>query len=282
MASTESPAGTKLAGVKLAGTTLAGVRPAGVELAGTKLGANPPSSIEGVEAANEAVSCNAWFATGLANGDFPPWFIFVLAAVRLISLHKSDQMPLAGETPDLATAAYNYTSVVEHAEVRSRVREAGMSWTRAIVALLVCANISCASALMGTPRSAVLRTRVRGMSRASALMGGKAEELNTEGFSVAAQGDVPLVVDVYATWCGPCQLMAPQLELVANAYEERVRVVKIDSDKEQELSAYLKIMGLPTLLFIKDKAVVGRIEGAMMQDEISSWIDHFFFDGPKP
>eukprot|EP00302_Diacronema_sp_CCMP2436_P020298 CAMPEP_0179964410 /NCGR_PEP_ID=MMETSP0983-20121128/31297_1 /TAXON_ID=483367 /ORGANISM="non described non described, Strain CCMP 2436" /LENGTH=78 /DNA_ID=CAMNT_0021877101 /DNA_START=314 /DNA_END=551 /DNA_ORIENTATION=- len=48
MASTESPAGTKLAGVKLAGTTLAGVRPAGVELAGTKLGANPPSSIEGV------------------------------------------------------------------------------------------------------------------------------------------------------------------------------------------------------------------------------------------
>ncbi|KAJ1633390.1 hypothetical protein T492DRAFT_981680, partial [Pavlovales sp. CCMP2436] len=53
------------------------------------------------EAANEAVSCHAWFATGLANGDFPPWFNFVLAAVRLIPVHKSDQMPLAGETPDV-------------------------------------------------------------------------------------------------------------------------------------------------------------------------------------
>ena len=42
------------------------------------------------EAANEAVSYHAWFATGLANGDFPPWFNFVLAAVRLIPLHKSD------------------------------------------------------------------------------------------------------------------------------------------------------------------------------------------------
>jgi thioredoxin-like negative regulator of GroEL len=76
--------------------------------------------------------------------------------------------------------------------------------------------------------------------------------------------------------------MAPQLELVADTYADRVRVIKIDSDKEEQLAAYLRIMGLPTLLFIKGKNVVGRIEGAMMQDEISRWIEHFFFDGPKP
>jgi hypothetical protein len=51
--------------------------------------------------ANEAVGCHAWLATGLANGDFPPWFNFILAAIRLIPLHKNDRMLPPGETPDV-------------------------------------------------------------------------------------------------------------------------------------------------------------------------------------
>jgi thioredoxin len=135
-------------------------------------------------------------------------------------------------------------------------------------------------------RSGIAPVALRSMlvhrqSRATVTMS-KAEELNTEAFSAAAQGELPLLVDVYAHWCGPCQLMAPQLDLVAESYVDRVRVVKIDSDKEEALAQYLRIMGLPTLLFIKDKAVVGRVEGAMMQAEISALIEHYFFDGPKP
>lgn len=149
--------------------------------------------------------------------------------------------------------------------------------------LVFASALASASALHpGTGAAPAVRSRVRGFARTTAAMGAKAEELDSDGFSKAAQGDVPLIVDVYAHWCGPCQLMAPQLDLVADSYAERVRVVKIDSDKEEALAAYLRIMGLPTLLFIKDKAVVGRIEGAMMQDEISSWADHYFFEGPKP
>jgi hypothetical protein len=51
--------------------------------------------------ANEAVDCHAWLATGLANGDYPPWFNFILAAIRLIPLHKNDRMLPPGETPDV-------------------------------------------------------------------------------------------------------------------------------------------------------------------------------------
>ena len=133
----------------------------------------------------------------------------------------------------------------------------------------------------GAPGAVRTNLHARRLSRAAVTMS-KAEEMTTEAFSAAAQGELPLLVDVYAHWCGPCQLMAPQLDLVAESYADRVRVVKIDSDKEEALAQYLRIMGLPTLLFIKDKAVVGRVEGAMMQAEISELIEHFFFDGPKP
>lgn len=111
---------------------------------------------------------------------------------------------------------------------------------------------------------------------------GKAEDMNVETFSAAAQASTPLLVDVYAHWCGPCQLMAPQLDKVADAYGERVRIGKIDADVEDDLAEYLRVHALPTLLFIKDKNVVGRLEGALMQDEITAWIEHLFFDGPKP
>ena len=89
----------------------------------------------------------------------------------------------------------------------------------ALLALVTLGASASASAVrVGARRTATgvappVRSRACG-ARASAMMGGKAEELDTNGFSQAAQGSVPLLVDVYAHWCGPCQLMAPQLELV--------------------------------------------------------------------
>jgi len=63
--------------------------------------------------------------------------------------------------------------------------------------------------------------------------------------------DRPMVVDFYATWCGPCVLMAKELENVAKELgQEKVRVVKVDTDEEPVLSTQLQIEGLPTLVFI--------------------------------
>lgn len=107
----------------------------------------------------------------------------------------------------------------------------------------------------------------------------------------------PLVVDAYATWCGPCLLMAPEFEAAAQELKGKVRFVKIDTDKDEEIAARLNIMGLPTLLFLdkfepKDegpdeekeaKAVLkGRIEGALRKDNIVDLCNHYFFDGPEP
>jgi len=106
--------------------------------------------------------------------------------------------------------------------------------------------------------------------------------------------DEPLVIDAYATWCGPCLLMAPEFESAAKDLKGKVRMCKLDTDQEPEMAARLNIMGLPTLLFLdkfepeegeegEAKAVLkDRIEGAIRKDSIISLCEHHFFGGPRP
>jgi thioredoxin len=108
-------------------------------------------------------------------------------------------------------------------------------------------------------------------------------QVNTEQFEEEIQDtSTPIVVDIFAVWCGPCQLMAPQLEQVAEQYDGKCRFLKIDSDEEPEVATVLKINGLPTTLLINDMTVVARAEGMLMAKEISSLVDHHFFAGPAP
>ena len=108
--------------------------------------------------------------------------------------------------------------------------------------------------------------------------------------------DQPLVLDAYATWCGPCLLMAPEFEAAAKQLQGRVRFAKMDTDKESEMAGRLNIMGLPTLLFLDrfqpqpgqedtgpSKAVLKeRIEGAIRKDSIIALCEHHFFGAPRP
>jgi len=108
--------------------------------------------------------------------------------------------------------------------------------------------------------------------------------------------DQPLVLDAYATWCGPCLLMAPEFEEAAKELEGKVRFVKMDTDLEPDMAGRLGIMGLPTLLFLDkndDNAAVEegkapqavlkeRIEGALRKQSIMDLCDHHFFGGPAP
>ena len=64
------------------------------------------------------------------------------------------------------------------------------------------------------------------------------------------EGDKPAIVDFYATWCGPCKMLAPILEELAKEYDGQIVVYKIDTEKEPELSAAFGIRSIPTLLFI--------------------------------
>lgn len=82
-------------------------------------------------------------------------------------------------------------------------------------------------------------------------------------------GSSPLLLDVFATWCGPCQFMAPQLASAAATLGGRVRVAKMDSDENPDMATRLKVGGLPTIiLFGRDGKELTRQEGAVMEQQL--------------
>lgn len=80
--------------------------------------------------------------------------------------------------------------------------------------------------------------------------------------------ELPVLVDFYATWCGPCQMLAPILEQVNAQLKQRLRVVKIDTDKYPQLAGQHQIHALPTLVLFKQGKPVDRIEGVMPADAL--------------
>lgn len=78
-----------------------------------------------------------------------------------------------------------------------------------------------------------------------------------------AGSETPVLVDFYADWCGPCQMMAPILDQVNAQMKQRLRVVKINTDKYPQLASQHQIHALPTLVLFKQGSPVERIEGVM-------------------
>ncbi|GIL81606.1 hypothetical protein Vretimale_1256, partial [Volvox reticuliferus] len=108
-------------------------------------------------------------------------------------------------------------------------------------------------------------------SRRSVISHAKVQKISGEELEVAIAGrDTTLIVDFFATWCGPCLLLARELEQVAEQLDGKVRVVKLDVDENPELSNLLKIQGLPTLVIIpKDNGKPAlRTEGLLPAAQI--------------
>ncbi|HEY9866979.1 MAG TPA: thioredoxin [Candidatus Obscuribacterales bacterium] len=84
--------------------------------------------------------------------------------------------------------------------------------------------------------------------------------------------EVPVLVDFYATWCGPCQMMTPILEEVNQEMNQQIQIVKIDSDKYPELASQYNIMALPTLILFKKGQTLGRHEGVLRSPELIKWV----------
>ena len=87
-------------------------------------------------------------------------------------------------------------------------------------------------------------------------------------FEELLSGSVPVLVDFYADWCGPCQMMAPIVEQVNTQMQQRLRVVKINTDKYPQLASQHHIHALPTLVLFKQGKPVDRIEGVMPADAL--------------
>ena len=91
-----------------------------------------------------------------------------------------------------------------------------------------------------------------------------------EAFDKLVAGDTPVLVDFWATWCGPCRMIAPIVEEIANEYAGKVVVAKVDVDEMGELAQRYRIMNIPTLMLFKqgqlvDKAIGARPKAALEQ-----------------
>ncbi len=86
------------------------------------------------------------------------------------------------------------------------------------------------------------------------------------------KNDVPVLTDFWAEWCGPCRTIAPVLEEIAQEFEGRLKIVKINVDENPETSVRVGIQGIPTLILFKDGKPVERLVGAMPKDRLLSHI----------
>jgi len=94
-------------------------------------------------------------------------------------------------------------------------------------------------------------------------------------------GTLPCIVDFYASWCGPCKVIAPILEELASEYDGQIYVYKIDTEKEQELAAAFGISSIPTLLFVPMGESPQIAQGALPKANLKEIIDNFLLKKAK-
>ncbi|RWO52043.1 thioredoxin TrxC [Mesorhizobium sp.] len=110
----------------------------------------------------------------------------------------------------------------------------------------------------------------------SRLFSGHPADVDAQSFDrQVTRSSLPVVVDIWAPWCGPCKMMAPAYEAAANELEPHVRLIKLDSDNEQAVAARLGIPGIPTTIIFHGGREVARTSGAMTAGQIVRWVrDH--------
>ena len=98
--------------------------------------------------------------------------------------------------------------------------------------------------------------------------------INSTDFPALVQDDKLLVVDFFATWCGPCKKLSPTLDEVSEEFGARVNIVKVDVDESEDLAMTYGIRSVPTVLFFKNGQQVDKFVGALPKSEIVSKIEN--------
>jgi len=106
------------------------------------------------------------------------------------------------------------------------------------------------------------------------LFQGKAIDLTAASFDRhALKSDLPVVIDFWAEWCGPCRMMTPNFEAAAARLEPRVRMAKLDTEAERTIAARYGIQSIPSMIMIRRGREVARTSGAMPTAAIVQWVE---------
>jgi len=174
-------------------------------------------------------------------------------------ISETDDFPFnTGKPFDKATAT-EYLRKLKVAELRAQLGKRGIRWSNMI------------------DKEDLVRALVKDMEDAAnfsvsgELCPGRVTDIDDKTLEKELGGTAktPLILDVYATWCGPCQLMSPQFSAAAEELGTKIRFAKMDSDKYPMWSSKLNVGGLPTVIvFSKEGKEVARQEGALMKNMI--------------
>jgi thioredoxin 2 len=87
-----------------------------------------------------------------------------------------------------------------------------------------------------------------------------------------SKNDLPVVVDFWAAWCGPCKMMAPAFSQLASQMSTQIRFAKVDTEQAQDISARFNIRSIPTMILFKNGKEVDRVSGALDQTGMKQWL----------
>ena len=105
-------------------------------------------------------------------------------------------------------------------------------------------------------------------------MAGAVVELSESNFEQeVTKSSLPVLVDLWAAWCGPCRMLAPIVEELAGAYQGKVKVGKLNVDDHPQVAAQYRIMNIPTLLLFKGGQEMDRIVGVVPREELTRRLD---------
>lgn len=102
----------------------------------------------------------------------------------------------------------------------------------------------------------------------------KVIHLNSDNFKEEVENSsIPVLIDFWASWCGPCKMIAPVIDQLADEFDGKAKITKLNVDDNRELASQFKVMSIPTLLIFKNGAVVNQAVGARPKGEIEKMIN---------